>query len=248
MKPASILTMRLFAMASLLLLSLGARAWAEGEVVNLELVLAVDASASVNAGEYDLQMQGLELAFRDPRVQQAVAGLGPNGIAVTLVVWADARHQMAAVEWRRLTDAASMEAFADAIGGTGRLLEGGGTAIGGVISYALRSINSNGYQSARQVVDVSGDGRANQGENPGEARDRAVALGLVINGLAILNEDSSLFHYYQRYVIGGNGAFLVTAQNYQAFADAIRDKLIREIGASPIVSLPPPQWAGVAPP
>lgn len=235
--------MRRFLLLSLFVLSFGPTSWAESEVVNLELVLAVDASSSVNAGEFDLQMKGLEKAFRDPGVQQAVQGLGPNGIAVTLVLWADARHQSAVVGWRRLTDAASMEAFADAIAGSERLAQAGGTAIGGVISYALRTINSNGYQSARQVVDVSGDGRANQGENPGEARDRAVALGLVINGLAILNEDQALFHYYQRYVIGGNGAFLVTAQNYDAFADAIRDKLIREIGASPIVSLPALQWA-----
>lgn len=210
----------------------------QGEPVSLELVLAIDASSSINRNEFNLQMQGLAEAFRDPKVHQALAVGGAPGVAVMLLQWADSRHQSISVEWRKIYTPEEAEAFADAVDATPRFVVGGGTAIGSAITFAARQIQSNGYAGARQVIDVSGDGRANQGEVPTRARDAAVADGIVINGLAILNEDPALNVYYSTYVIGGPGAFVMTARDFRAYRDAIVEKLVREISGAPMALWP----------
>ncbi len=218
--------------------------WAqEGLPVSLELVLAVDASSSINRSEFDLQMRGLAEAFRHPQVHQALAVAGAPGIAVMLLQWADSRHQSISVEWERVYTPEEAEAFADAIDATPRFVVGGGTAIGSAITYASSLIWSNRYAGLRQVIDLSGDGRANQGELPNRARDSAVAAGIVINGLTILNEDPALYVYYEQYVIGGPGAFVMTAQDFTAYSDAIVEKLVREISGSPVAL-----WPEILPP
>lgn len=215
----------------------------QGEPVSLELVLAIDASSSINRNEFNLQMQGLAEAFRDPKVHQALAIGGAPGVAVMLLQWADSRHQSVSIEWRKIYTPEEANAFADAIDGTPRFVVGGGTAIGSAITFAVRLIQSNAYAGARQVIDVSGDGRANQGEVPTRARDAAVAEGIVINGLAILNEDPALNVYYSTYVIGGPGAFVMTARDFRAYRDAIVEKLVREISGAPMAL-----WPEILPP
>jgi len=208
------------------------------ELVDLELVLAVDASSSVSVQEFDLQIQGLAKAFREPEVLIAVQASGDLGIAVSLIQWSDNRKQTKAVDWTIVRSEADSLALADVIAATPRYLVGGGTALGGALIFATRQFDYNGIDSRRQVIDVSGDGRTNQGSQPSDARDEAVALGITINGLAILNEDPSIGHYYSLNVIGGTGAFVMTANDYESYALAILAKLIREIAAVPIATAP----------
>jgi hypothetical protein len=206
--------------------------------VELELVLAVDTSSSVSPEEFDLQMRGFAGAFRDPSVLAAIAATGGSGVAVHMFQWSDNRRQAIAVDWRLLTDESSILAFAEEIDRTPRFLDGGGTAIGGAIEYGLSELERNGYAGGRRVIDISGDGRANQGAQPDTLRDLAVLAGVTVNGLAILNEDSSVASYYSNNVIGGEGAFVMTANDYESFAQAILEKLIKEIGGVPVVEAP----------
>lgn len=207
--------------------------------VDLELLLAVDTSSSVAPDEFDLQMRGLAEAFRHPEVQAALRAAGDRGVAVALMQWSDNRKQTMAIDWQVLTHAASAEAFAQEIDNTPRFLIGGGTAIGGALQFALRQIETNRFEGVRKVIDVSGDGRTNQGITPGQIRDLVVAAGITINGLAILNEDSLVDRHYLAHVIGGTGAFVMRAQDYADFARAILEKLVKEIGGAPIAARPP---------
>ena len=210
-----------------------------GRPVDLELVLAVDASSSVSTAEFELQIQGLARAFRDPRVLQAIDAAGELGLAVSLVQWSGGRKQVLAVDWTLVTGPEGAGAFADELAGVPRFVIGGGTAIGGALQFAMGQLDGNGFRGRRRVIDVSGDGRANQGAQPATLRDRAVALGITINGLAILNEEAAVADYYRAQVIGGAGAFVITANDYEAYALAILDKLLREIGGPLIAARPP---------
>jgi len=214
--------------------------------VDLELVLAVDTSSSVSPGEFNLQMQGLADAFRSPDVQSAIPLAGDLGIAVAMVQWSDNRKQTVAIDWRMVRDPGSAEAFAREIDNTPRFLIGGGTAIGGAVNFSAHQLRINGFEGRRKVIDVSGDGRTNQGSNPATARDDAVAQGITINGLAILNEDGLVDRHYLANVIGGTGSFVMNADDYSDFARAILEKLIKEIAGVPIAALPPGSSPGDA--
>jgi hypothetical protein len=228
-------------LATAVLVILGAVGEGRGQgaaPVDLELVLAVDASSSVSASEFNLQMHGLAEAFRHPAVQGAIRGLGDLGIAVAMVQWSDNRKQTVAIEWTVVRDEAEAVAFAGKIDNTPRYLIGGGTAIGGALIFATHQLQVNRFEGRRKVIDLSGDGRTNQGSSPAKARDEAVALGITVNGLAILNEDQLVDRHYANHVIGGTGAFVMRANDYENFADAILEKLIKEIGGAPIARLP----------
>lgn len=227
------------ALCALLIGLVPARALAAEVAVALELLLAVDCSSSVDADEYRLQMHGLAAAFRDPRVQEAIVRNGPDGIAVAVLQWAGAYGQERAIGWTRLRDAAEARAFAARIEAAPRLAIGGPTAIGPALVEAADWIESNGFAGARRVIDLSGDGRANEGASPIFARGAVLAAGLVINGLAILNEERNLAGYYAAAVIGGPGAFVLTAEDYGDFEQAIRRKLLLEIGALPVADAGP---------
>lgn len=201
-----------------------------GEVhVELELVLAVDASGSVSGSEFELQLRGLADAFRDPAVVAAVDHLAPNGMAVALFQWSSPGQQVVAVDWSVVSDAASAAAMADRIESSGRLILGE-TAIEGGLAFAVNLLASNHFVGRRRVVDVSGDGQANWGPDPDAVRDRAVADGITINALAVVNEQARLEDYYRAHVIGGSGAFVLSAADYTDYARAIRLKLLQEIG------------------
>ena len=219
--------MRLLAL--LLLLAWPARA----ETPDLQLILAVDASGSVSPERFDLQKQGYVAAFRDPRLLRAIAGGPHQRIAVAMVQWTGPRLQVLVVDWHEVRDAASAAALAAKIDAAPRRLFGGGTSISGVIDFALALFERSGVQGARRVIDISGDGANNSGRLVGLARDDAVAAGVTINGLPILNVEPYLDEHYRDAVIGGPGAFLIAIDSYDQFAPAILRKLVTEVAAAP---------------
>ena len=202
--------------------------------VDLQLVLAVDASGSVSEQRFELQKQGYVAAFRNPRLLAAIRSGTTQSIAVTMVQWTGPVLQVQVLPWTRIGDEASMLAVADAIDRVPRQLFGGGTSISGAIDHAMTLFPRTMLQGARRVIDVSGDGANNRGRPVTDARDDAVRAGVGINGLPILAIEPDLEQYYLRNVIGGPGAFVVAAESYETFADAILKKLVIEIAGVPI--------------
>jgi hypothetical protein len=197
--------------------------------VDVALVLAVDASRSVDAEEFDLQRLGYANAFRDPRVLDAIRGGSIGSIAVAYFQWSGPRVQYLSVAWTVLRERADVAAFADAIEGSERVVFGGGTSVSGAIDFGVSLLAAIPAEPARRVIDVSGDGSNNNGRLPIYARDEAVAAGITINGLTILNDEPLLDRYYFANVIGGPGSFVIATADYETFATAILSKLIREI-------------------
>jgi hypothetical protein len=218
----------------------GARA---AEPVDLALVLAVDVSRSIDDHEFDLQRQGYAAALTSPRVLQAVQS-GPLGaIAVTFIEWSSDGEQKIVVDWSVLKDGETAGAIAQAIQEAPRSYYSR-TSISAAIDFAVKDFARCGFEASRRVIDVSGDGTNNSGRPVADARDAAVAAGITINGLAIINEHpesvyaqnhvrppEGLPEYYRRNVIGGPGSFLRQVEGFTSFAEAIRQKLITEIGA-----------------
>jgi hypothetical protein len=199
--------------------------------VDLQLVLAVDASGSVDQQRFELQMQGYVAAFRDPRVLAAIRSGPMQAIAVTMVQWTGPALQLQVLPWTVLKDAPTAQAFATAILTTPRRLFSGGTSMSGVIDYAVPLLQTSPVQGTRRVIDISGDGSNNRGRPAASARDDAVRAGMVINGLPILALEPGLERHFLDHVIGGPGAFVIAAESYDTFADAILKKLIREMAA-----------------
>lgn len=215
------------------------------EPVELELVLALDASSSVSAFEYRLQQQGIAAAFRDPSVHGAIRSLAPTGMVVAVVQWAGEGSPMVALDWTRLRGDTSARAFAERVETVPRARRGF-TDIAGALRFSTRAIVANAFEGRRKVIDVSGDGTAD-GESPSAARDAAVAAGITVNGLVIhahqydLGELAALDLrlHYENEVTGGPGAFVEEARDFRDFAAAIRRKLLREIsGAGFALRLP----------
>ena len=210
--------------------------------VDLELVLATDISGSMDRDEANLQRQGFVDALRHSEVIRAIQGGMLGRIAVTYIEWAGEHHQRTLVGWTELSDTASAAAFADAVSRPEVTTERY-TSISTVIAAASRSFAGNGFEGTRRVIDISGDGPNNKGAYVLLARDRALADGVVINGLPIINDRPSprgypsmaqLDLYYEDCVIGGPGAFIVVAKGFEDFARAILRKMVLEIaGLSP---------------
>jgi hypothetical protein len=200
--------------------------------VDLALVLAADCSYSVTAEGYRLQQKGYADAFRDPRIAAAL-GSGPAGaVAVTYFQWSGASIRNQVTGWTILRSRADTERLADALETAPRTVFRGGTSISGAIDFGRHLLADAGITAGRRIIDISGDGRNNNGRPAPQARDEAVADGITINGLPILHEEPDIDQFYAANVIGGPGAFLIPAQDFSAFADAIRQKLILEIAAS----------------
>jgi hypothetical protein len=227
----SALTVVRFAIALWLACSVCALAYAQ-TAVDLQLVLAVDASGSVDRRRFELQMQGYVAAFRDPRLVRAIQSGARQAIAVTMVQWTGPELQSQVLPWTLIHDAATAHAFAAAIAATPRRLFSGGTSISGAIDYAVPLLLQSPFQGTRRVIDISGDGSNNRGRPAASARDDAVRAGIVINGLPILALEPDLKRYYSEHVIGGPGAFVIAAESYESFAEAILKKLIREMAAN----------------
>jgi hypothetical protein len=205
---------------------------AETTEVDLQLVLAVDASGSVSMGRFFLQRQGYASAFRSPRVLNSIRSGISAAIAVTMHQWTGPRLQVPVVPWMVVKDEASAEALAAAIEKAPRRLFGGGTSISGAIDYSMSLLRLSPFKATRRTIDISGDGANNIGRPVTMARDEAIREGITINGLPILSVEYDLDTYYFENVIGGPGAVMVPADSYESFAEAILKKLIIEIAAN----------------
>lgn len=206
----------------------GAHAQARPEV-DLALVLAVDCSYSVDSNEFRLQMQGLARAFRQPAIHNAIAEGETGRIAVVLVQWSDDRNQLMAIPWTVISTKEHAERFAAMIDATPRNLAEGGTAIGTALQYSAAVALAAPFLPKRRVIDLSADGRNNRGVRPSVARDEIVAHGITINGLAVTNEWPTLDKYFEHQIVGGPSNFVIVANDYEAYAEAIHRKLLKEI-------------------
>jgi hypothetical protein len=199
------------------------------EKVDLELVLMVDASGSIDDDEFLLQRLGYAQAFRNPRVISAI-GSGPlRKVAVMYVEWTGPFLQVPIVNWTVLSSKASVAAFATRLEQSPRELFSGGTAVGNAILFGTNAMRSNAYQGTRRVIDISGDGPTNRGLPASLGRDQAISQGVTINGLPILTNFPGLDIFFLDNVIGGPGAFSIPARGFKDFNAAILTKLIREI-------------------
>jgi hypothetical protein len=205
--------------------------------VDLELVLAVDISGSVDEFEARLQREGYITALRHPDVIEAIQGGMFGRIAVAYVEWAGDHYQRTMLDWTVIENQVGAADFADALAET-PLLTAHWTSLSGAIDYAVPLFENNGLKGFRRVIDISGDGHNNRGRPVEWARDDAVAAGITINGLPIVNDrpnpwggrpPAGLDVYYEEQVIGGPGAFMIVAEDYTSFASAILSKLLLEI-------------------
>lgn len=212
-------------------------ATAAAEEVDLELVLLADASGSIDDAEIRFQRRGYAEAMADPMVLSAIRNGGLLGkIAVTYVEWASVNSQQVVVDWMIVEDEASAAAFGERLMAAPRLTYGS-NAIGAAILFGKGLIEENGYEGLRKVIDLSADSSWNPYPPPiSDARDMAVAAGITVNGLAILCTHCSgrprredLEETFRQLLIGGPGAFVVTADGPDEFASAVRRKLILEI-------------------
>lgn len=215
---------------------------AQGQKVDLLLVLAVDSSGSVNTQEFALQFQGYIEAFRNPMVLEAISNGEHGAIAACLFIWAGDRRDGVKLiaDWQIINGPESAKAFTDSFLRTPRFMLRDGTSISNAIAYAIELIEKAPFTTERKVIDVSGDGTNNVGFSPTIARDDAVEKGITVNGLAILTDYPDLDTYYGENVVGGPGAFVIAARNFEAFSAAILSKLVREISAVP----PDKAWTG----
>ncbi len=202
---------------------------AQQMAVDVELVLGIDCSYSVNSDEFDLQMRGLAQAFESTKVLQAIQGTSRGVIAVTVVQWSDGSSQEIAVPWTLVYDANSAQQFARAIRSAPRLAAIGTTSISAMVEIGVALFNANQFAGDRRVIDISADGFNNTGPPMPLLRLYAEKNEVTLNGLAIINEHPELESYFQYHVITGPGAFVITANGYAAYSDAITRKLLREI-------------------
>jgi hypothetical protein len=201
---------------------------AQDAEVDLALVLAVDCSFSVDFREFALQMRGLGEAFRKPEIKRAIAMGNLQRIAVSVVQWSDESNQVVAMPWTILESEEDGDLFGETLAAMPRKLAEGGTSISSALLYSAAHL-SKAPRALRLVIDVSSDGRNNVGVPVSAVRDRLVSQGITINALTILNEWPTLDVYFQNQVVGGEGHFVIPANDYGAYADAIYRKLLREI-------------------
>lgn len=210
--------------------------------VDLLLVFAADVSRSIDQAKFQLQREGYATAIADPKVIEAIAAGRTKRIAVAFVEWSGVGSQKVLIDWTLIDGPDAARKFGD------QLLElprsfAERTSISGGIDFSLAQFARAPYQAPRRTIDVSGDGTNNSGRDVREARDEAVAAGIAINGLVILSErpmpwnpehtnpPGGLGNYYKENVIGGPGAFVMVAENFESFGNAIINKLIAEIAS-----------------
>lgn len=224
-----------------MLLAPAARA---AEPVDMLLVLAADVSRSVTEPKFKLQREGAAAAITHPDVIRAMTSGPHRRIAVCFVEWATAGMQNIVIDWMVIGDDASARSFGD------RLVEAprsfaGSTSISGAIDFAVSRLEQAPFRSDRRVIDISGDGHNNSGRLVTEARDEALAKGIVINALVILtppeesfrpqhtNPPGGLEKYFKDNVIGGDGAFTLVARGHETFGRVLTKKLIQEVAYVP---------------
>lgn len=206
------------------------------EPVDVALVLAVDVSRSIDEDEARLQREGYRSAVTDPVVLEAIRGGMLGAIAISYVEWAGIEYQRTTLSWQRIAGAQDARAWAQRLAEAPRVSLSW-TSISGGIRHARRELAACPFEATRRVIDVSGDGVNNSGPPAEEERDAAMAEGITINGLPIINDRPTfgrrppipLDQYYRESVIGGTGAFMIVAEDFESFGVAVKRKLIREI-------------------
>ena len=202
--------------------------------VDIELVLALDISFSMDIEELELQREGYARAFRSAEVKRAIAEGQLGRIAVTIFDWAAYGDQRISIPWTLLDTPASIDAFANQIDAI-PIRRASRTSISGAIDFGVAQLQGNRFKGVRVVMDISGDGPNNSGRSVTEARDEALAKGITINGLPILLKRGGmggiedLDEYYKANVIGGPRAFMVPIRTREEFIPVIRTKLLLEI-------------------
>ena len=210
------------------------------EQVDLLLVLAADVSRSVDSGKFQLQREGYAAAVSDPHVLDAIRSGRTGRIGMTYIEWSSLGSQRVVIDWTTISDAETAKGFGDRLSEAPRSFADR-TSISGAIEFAMSHLARAPFESQRRTIDVSGDGTNNSGRDVSLARDEALAQGITINGLVILSETplawnpdhtnppGGLDNYYRNNVIGGPGAFVLAAQNFNSFGEAIIKKMIAEV-------------------
>jgi hypothetical protein len=208
-----------------------------GVKVDVELVLAVDVSGSVDPEEAALQRDGYIKALRHKEVMRAIQSGQHRRIALTYVEWAGYHYQRTVVDWMVIRNPEDVEQMVAVLNESPPTIERW-TSISGAMEYALKKFAESKFDGVRRVLDISGDGRNNNGRDVLDARAEVLSKGITINGLPIVNDrptrwghppERDLDKYYAENVIGGPGAFLIVAEGFDSFAHAVRSKLLKEI-------------------
>ena len=225
--------------ALILTLSAGG-APADEQVVDVELVLAVDVSLSMSPDELVIQRDGYVAALTDGAVLQAIADGLHGRIAVTYVEWAGSTVQQVVVPWTMIATPEDAQAFvAQMTAMPPRSARR--TSISAALEFAGSLFENSGYRGTKRVIDVSGDGPNNQGGPVDQTRDRIAARGITINGLPLMTNGggmisaydiANLDSYYTDCVIGGPGAFMIPVNGWAQFPEAIRRKLVLELAGA----------------
>ena len=214
------------------------------EHVDLLLVLAADVSRSVDEPKFQLQRDGYAAAIKSPKVLDAILSGANRRIAICFLEWSGATAQKLVIDWTVIDSADAARKFSDALVEAPRSFSDR-TSISGAIDFSVEQLARAPFDAQRRTIDISGDGTHNSGRGLLAAREDALALGVTINGLVILSErplawnpehtnpPGGLAKYYQDNVIGGPGAFVAVAENFQSFGQALISKLIAEIALSP---------------
>lgn len=198
---------------------------------DLNLAIAIDCSYSVNADEFRLQVDGIANAFLSPEVIAAIENGSHGQIGIAIFQWSGPDTQEIVIPWTLIASVEDAYGLVDRLLSTPRLTAEGVTAMGSALDFATRLHEGAPFWAERQAIDMQADGTStwSRGVPIEQARNRAVARGITVNGLPILKEVPYLHHYFENHVIGGPGNFIEIAENYKAFATAIRRKLLREI-------------------
>jgi hypothetical protein len=214
----------------------GASAARAATPVDLQLVMAVDVSRSIDEVEAELQRRGYIEAMTNERVIEAILSGENRCIAVCYVEWAGTHYQQTVIDWMLIDSARTARGFSDKLAESPRTSQSW-TAVGQGLLYSAERFKDAPFTSRRRIIDISGDGRTNDGPPAELVRDRLVAEGFVINGLPVMMNrtnygrppDTTLDKYYEENVVGGPGSFMIVAANFDDFGRAVRSKLIREI-------------------
>ena len=204
--------------------------------VDLQLVLAVDVSRSIDEVEAELQRRGYIEALTHDKVMDAVLSGEHRRIALNYLEWAGTHYQTVVIDWTLIDSRPAIRRFAEKLAEAPRQSQSW-TAVGAALAHAGQRFEASPFVARRRVIDVSGDGRTNDGPPAELVRDRLVAQGIVVNGLPVMMNrtnfgrppDLTLDKYYEESVIGGPGSFLIVADNFDHFGRAVRTKLVREI-------------------
>jgi hypothetical protein len=215
--------------------------------VDLQLVMAVDVSRSIDEVEAELQRRGYVEAMTNERVIDAILSGEYKRVAVCYLEWAGTHYQETVIDWTLIDSAASARRFAEKLAEAPRTSQSW-TAVGAALAYSAQRFEGSPFSAKRRVIDISGDGRTNDGPAAELVRDKVVAQGFVINGLPVMMNrnnfgrppDATLDKYYEENVVGGPGSFMVVASNFEDFGRAVRSKLIREISSRDTMGRPRP--------